>query len=109
MKKAERKVADKFKEIVATLGINCEKIILFGSRATENYTEDSDWDFLLIVKEPISDKDKRTLKARIRIEMHNSFPTAFIDIMIVEKSRFNEEKDIVNTISNEAFSFGVAV
>ena len=109
MRRAERKIAEKFKEIVSNFGIECEKIILFGSRATENYTEDSDWDFLLVVKKPISDKDKRILKARIRIEMHNSFPTAFIDIMIVEKSRFHEEKDIVNTISNEAFSFGVAV
>jgi len=109
MKKAERKVADKVKEIVKTLGINCEKIILFGSRATENYTEDSDWDFLLVVKKPLSGKEKRTLKAKIRIELHNLFPTAFIDIIIVEKSRFHEEKDIINTISNEAFSFGVAV
>ena len=41
-------------------------ILLFGSRATNEYTPDSDYDFLIITRQELSIKQKREYKAKIR-------------------------------------------
>jgi len=104
---ARKEVAEQFRKIVEEFNINYEKIFLFGSRAGKNHRNDSDWDFLLIVSESISESKKRLLKAKIRVAMHNHFPSLFMDIIILEGTVFFKEKNIVNTISNEAFSAGI--
>ena len=54
------------------------RILLFGSRAREDNTIDSDYDFLVITKETIDIRKKRTLKSKMRKELADlKFPQIF--------------------------------
>ncbi len=45
--------------------LSYEKIVLFGSRATGEYSEGSDYDILVILKDNISIRQKMSLSARV--------------------------------------------
>ena len=58
--------------------IGVDKIILFGSRAREDYKEDSDWDILIVTKKVLDWKKRKAFlgdvlrtfaKMKIRVEM----------------------------------------
>jgi len=105
----KRDIIKKLKFILTQLDVKYDKIYLFGSRSGQDFNEESDWDFLITVKNNISEKEKRSFKARIRVEMHNFFPDMFLDLFIIEKSVFQKEKDILNTISNTVQSCGISI
>lgn len=63
-------------------------IILFGSRANGLFTEESDWDILVLTDEPVTPKIKKTVHDKI-------FPlsvsiAAFINILIVSKNDWHQ-------------------
>ncbi len=89
--------------------IGLVKVILFGSRAEGNYSEDSDWDFLVIVDKDLSFKEKKKLWNKISHKIHQYFPFTSFDIIIKEKKVYESEKNIPNTISNEVYFNGVGV
>lgn len=106
---SERDITKKLKLVLTQLNVKYDKIYLFGSRSGQEFNKDSDWDFLITVKNDVSEKEKRLLKARIRVEMHNFFPDMFLDLFIIEKSVFQKEKNILNTISNTVQSCGISI
>ncbi len=53
------------KSLVNSL-INDSKVLLFGSRARNDYDSDSDYDILVIVKQELSIKEKLLFKTKIR-------------------------------------------
>ena len=56
------------RETVSKFVPDC-KVFLFGSRARKDYSIDSDYDFLVITKDTIDIRRKRTLKSMIRKEL----------------------------------------
>jgi predicted nucleotidyltransferase len=61
------------KELIAkSLGmfhLSVFKIILFGSRARKDFTEDSDWDFLIIINNAITRNEKKAISHQIRKDL----------------------------------------
>lgn len=53
-------------EEVNKFGMEVRMIYLFGSRVKGNYTEDSDWDFYIVVDKDLDFSQKRKLNAQIR-------------------------------------------
>jgi len=41
------------------------KVVLFGSRARGDYSDDSDWDFLILLSQNATEKIKRTIRDKI--------------------------------------------
>jgi predicted nucleotidyltransferase len=82
-------------------------IFLFGSRARKDYDAESDYDLLVILKEDIGLEEKRKLTIKIYNQLHKEIKLAQFDIIVKSLNRFEEEKNVVNTISNEAFLEGV--
>ena len=80
--------------------INPDKIILFGSRAKGNYTDDSDYDLLILTD---SIKDKRKKLSEIYRNLLGL--KLAIDIIIETKEDYVKNKDnkfmIYNTIEKE--------
>jgi len=76
------------KEIVNRIALNYnpERIILFGSYANGNFTEDSDLDFILI-KDTAIPRNKRGLEVR---RLFYGLPVA-MDFKIYTSSEFNAE------------------
>lgn len=78
-----------------------DKIILFGSRAGEDYKDESDYDLLVLKKGLI---DQRRLVQEIYLNFkHIGAP---VDVIAVDIDRYEELKDDPYMIYNEAFLNG---
>ncbi|RZN40361.1 MAG: nucleotidyltransferase domain-containing protein [Methanophagales archaeon ANME-1-THS] len=100
----EREIAAKLKSILEEIGVEYFTILLFGSRAGKNFEEESDWDFLIVVKKNVDLKEKRELWHKIYRRFHEYFPFISVDIICLKLRR-----TLANTISNEVYLEGIEV
>ena len=105
----EREIVAKLKSILQELGVAYSNIILFGSRAGKNFDEESDWDFMIVVEKNVDLKDKMELWHNIYRRFHEYFPFISVDIILKDEQSFEAEKNVANTISNEAYLEGIEV
>ena len=86
----EKEIVQRFKErVTETLGYRLDRIVLFGSRARGDAEEDSDFDFLVTVKNPEVD-DKEHVR-QIAWELSLEYATV-ITPLVVHGKDFVEEK-----------------
>ena len=79
------------------------QIYLFGSYANGTYTDNSDLDFYIIVRDEISDLAEETTKAYKAIRKIKQRP---VDIVVGTKSRFEARKKFPS-VENEVYLKGV--
>ncbi|MBK8808844.1 MAG: nucleotidyltransferase domain-containing protein [Bacteroidales bacterium] len=85
---------------------NC-RILLFGSRARNDNSIDSDYDFLIVTKEPVCIQEKRTLKSIIRKELAKFKIPA--DILILSEEELNSKKEINGHIIKQVLLEGKSI
>ena len=95
----------KIKEIIIETS-HPDKIILFGSRATGNYSKDSDYDILILKKDL---KDERSLSRKIYRALYNKKVQNPVDIIAVDSMKWNREKDNKYLIYNEIYTKGIVL
>ena len=78
-------------------------LYLFGSYADGSYTDDSDFDFYVIVNDSETDLAALTAKAYRSIRDIKTRP---VDILVGTQSRFEQRKHL-STVENEVFRKGV--
>ena len=105
----ESEVIGKLKSILKEIGVVYTNILLFGSRTGKDFEEESDWDFLIVVKGNLDLKEKRELWHKIYRRFHDYFPFISVDIILKDEQSFEDEKNVANTISNEAHLDGIKV
>jgi len=94
-------------EEVEKAGFEVSKIILFGSRARGDATQESDWDLLVIVNEDISFDELKKLTADIQLRLAAlSIPN---DVTIRGIKQFEASKTIVGNISYFADKEGIKI
>ncbi len=103
----KQEILEKLKRILNEMNINYSKIILFGSRARGDFREESDWDFLIVLKKHLDVKTKKELWFDIYRKLHEFYPFISFDIILKDADSFEEEKTIANTISNEVYLEGI--
>jgi predicted nucleotidyltransferase len=81
-----------------------EKIILFGSAATDRMTPDSDID-LLVVKSAVADNRRERREIR---ETLNGLGLPF-DVFVMDEDRFEESKAVVGGLAYPANTHGRVV
>ena len=99
----EREVIAKLKSILNEIGVVYTNILLFGSRRGKDFEEESDWDFLIVVKGNIDLKEKRELGHKIYRRFHDYLPFVSVDIILKDEQSFENEKNVANTSSNEVY------
>ena len=78
-----------------------ERIILFGSAATGQMTEDSDLDLLVVEPEPADTRDR---SVRIRRALGDvRYP---VDVIVMSSARFEETKNLIGGIAYPARKYG---
>ena len=78
-----------------------DRIILFGSAATGQMTEDSDLDLLLVEPEPADTRDR---SVRIRRALGDvRYP---VDVIVMSSARFEETKNLIGGIAYPARKYG---
>jgi len=78
-----------------------DRIILFGSAATGQMTEDSDLDLLVVEPEPANTRDRSIKIRRALGDVH--YP---VDVIVMSSERFEETKNIVGGIAYPARKYG---
>lgn len=80
-------------------------IVLFGSRARLDYTEDSDYDLMIVTENAYESKELRLLKAMIRRKLaRNRIPA---DIIIQSKAELEINKKITGHIVRQVLKEGI--
>lgn len=80
-------------------------ILLFGSRAKKTFSEDSDFDFIVITEQELNIKEKRHYQSIIRKKpAENKIPA---DILIQNRSDFEKKKNIKGHIVRQAVKEGI--
>jgi len=105
LKKIKKEILKCFDEI----GIKMSQIILFGSRGKGNYNDLSDYDLLVIIENKVDLSIKKNIQRLIYNRLHKLFPITSFDIIIKTKQEFEDEKSVVNTISNEGVLEGITL
>ena len=88
------------------LGVEVEKIILFGSRARGEARPDSDYDILVVVKGELDWRTRRRLSLSVRRKLYPLFQTP-IDLIIEGERRFRERSPLLGSIEEVAEKEGV--
>ena len=78
-----------------------DRIILFGSAATGQMTEDSDLDLLVVEPAPANTRDRSIRIRRALGDVH--YP---VDVIVISSERFEETKNIVGGIAYPARKYG---
>jgi len=81
------------------------KILLFGSRARKDNCSESDYDFLILTKETIDIRKKRSLQSLLRKELALFKIPA--DILIQSEEEINTKKEITGHIVKQVLREGV--
>lgn len=79
------------------------RIYLFGSFANGTNSENSDFDFYIVVDDKVTDLVETTVSAYKAIRTTKQRP---VDIIVGTSSRFNERKNMMS-VENEVFEKGV--
>lgn len=82
-------------------------ILLFGSRARKDNSNDSDYDFLVITRETIDIRKKRTLKSIMRKELARFKIPA--DILIQSEDEIKSKKEITGHIIKQVLREGIVL
>jgi predicted nucleotidyltransferase len=81
-----------------------DRIILFGSAATGEMTQDSDIDLLVVEPEPANARDQ---SVKIRRALGDvQYP---VDIIVMSSERFEETKGIIGGLAYTAHKYGRVV
>lgn len=83
------------------------RLILFGSRARNENSPESDYDFLVITKNTINIHEKRFYKSVLRKELAKYKITA--DILIQSEDEVQLKKEITGHILREVLNEGIAI
>jgi len=83
------------------------RVLLFGSRARSDYSEDSDFDFLIVTKKTFDVKQKRSYKSLLRKRLATYKIPA--DILIQSQKEIDIKERITGHIIREIIKEGVTI
>ena len=108
----DRNVLDVIRQVIleeaGRLGLEVERVILFGSRARGDAREDSDYDILVVVKGSIHRKLKIKFYGRVHRRLVETLETP-VDLVVVSSSYWREYSRVPGTILYPAAHEGVKI
>jgi len=105
MANEDRKIAEELKtRLLACDGERIQRVLLYGSRAQGTATEDSDFELLVIEKDPVAKLEEM---GRLRQAVSDEqYP---VDIWVMGEEEFEETKDVVGGLAYPAHKYGVVL
>ena len=86
--------------------INPDKIILFGSRARDDFREDSDYDILILKSHFIN--RRKTLKD-LRICLYKKGVSAAMDILLLDTTKYGQLYDVNGLVYRNIKQEGIVI
>jgi predicted nucleotidyltransferase len=81
-----------------------EKVILFGSRAEGGFTEDSDYDFLIVIRDVKNEREVSRMVNRAILDKQVGVP---VDIVVVNEEKLRTHQNSPYYIYKRALSEGI--
>lgn len=100
-------IKNQVNKILYELGSSAQKIILFGSRARQDFTPLSDYDVLIITEKPFEINKKMIISKNIRQYLARS--GLDVDVIIKSVNEVNILKDKPGSIVRNALKEGIAL
>lgn len=100
-----RKIVEELKRrLLASNGERIRRVILYGSRARGSATEESDFDLLVVEKDPVS---KREEMSRLRESLSDvEYP---VDVWVMGEEEFEETRNVIGGLAYPAHKYGVVL
>jgi len=83
------------------------RILLFGSRARQDHSDDSDYDFMIITRNSFDIQQKRYYQSLLRKKLAKHKIPA--DILIQSEEEIRIKKEIIGHIVREIIKEGIAI
>ena len=101
----DRKITEELKKrLLACGGERIQRVLLYGSRAQGTATDGSDFDLLVVEKDPVA---KREEMGRLREAVSDQDYS--IDIWVMGEEEFEETKDVIGGPAYPAHKYGVVL
>jgi uncharacterized protein len=101
----DRHIAEELKKrLLACDGTRIQRVLLYGSRARGTATEESDFDLLVVEKDPVA---KREEMERIRQAVSDQH--LLVDIWVMGEEEFEETKDVIGGLAYPAHKYGLVL
>lgn len=84
-----------------------KNIILFGSRAREDFKTNSDWDFLIVLEKKVSREEKKEIAHKIRKELASFYIPC--DVIVSSEDEVEKRKGIIGSVIRSAVKTGVTL
>jgi predicted nucleotidyltransferase len=101
----DRQIAEELKKrFLASDGKRVRRVILYGSRALGRATEESDFDFLVVEKDPVSKRDEMR---RLRQSLSDlDYP---VDVWVMGEEEFEETRNVIGGLAYPAHKYGLVL
>ena len=99
------KSLEKIRDVIIET-VHPDKIILFGSRATGNYREDSDYDIFILKSGIINE---RTVLGDVNIAFYRNHIIDDIDLVASSPEKFEKNKDNPYKVYKDIYEQGVTI
>jgi predicted nucleotidyltransferase len=101
----DRKRAEELARRLLTCdGQRIRRVLLYGSRAQGTASEESDFDLLIIEKDPVS-KSEEVRRFRQALSDEN----CPVDVWVMGEEEFEETKDVIGGLAYPAHKYGVVL
>ncbi len=101
----DREIAEELKtKLLSSDGERIRRVILYGSRALGSATEESDFDFLVVEKDPVSKRDEmRRLRQCLK---DLDYP---VDVWVMGEEEFEETRNVIGGLAYPAHKYGLVL
>ena len=101
----DRKIAEQLKKrLLAYDGTRIQRVLLYGSRAKGTATKESDFDLLVVEKDPVAKREEM-----MRLRQLVSDQTHAVDIWVMGEEEFEETKDVIGGLAYPAHKYGLVL
>jgi uncharacterized protein len=100
-----RKIAEELKKrLLASDGTRIQRVLLYGSRARGTATDESDFDLLVVEKDPVAKREEIERLRQAVTDQHH-----LVDIWVMGEEEFEETKDVIGGLAYPAHKYGLVL
>lgn len=103
------KTVKTIKDFLVGRDIVIEKFYLFGSRARNDNRNDSDYDFMIVIKNDLKNTEKRSMIGDLYRHLMSNNELIVMDLIIKTASNFNLESKESGYLSNTVLKEGIEI
>jgi predicted nucleotidyltransferase len=105
LSRKDRKIAEELKDrLLASDGERIRRVVLYGSRAAGTARKDSDFDLLVVEKDPVAKREEMVRLRQVVVDEQHP-----VDIWVIGEQEFEETKNVIGGLAYPAHKFGVVL